>query len=532
MKQSSPPDELATPPSSSGEILDPLVSIRSILLTDVSKHIGELEREMESLYRQAQLENEDLRQQLSNLLTELEKIRALAREADNRARDIVPELELLRRKAQANSEGLIARITPVLGDMIGRSIRDLRDEMAEALGPIMGEAIRVQIRDSRKDMIEALYPVIGETVQRAISEFTKEFQRNIDARLRASFGPQGIIRTAMARLRGITPSQLAMRDSLPFTIKEIFLIQHKSGLLIAHTHPGSAEIEDSDLISAMLTAIRDFVHDAFGQGQEDKELDEVQYGDEHIIIQSGRVTYLAVVTQGVEPEGFRARLHKFMSELEVKYERVLRQYNGDPSILPNLQPKIAHLIAETTEGKTAPRPISRKTKLALAGGSIIGLLLIALACFYLRFTMALYPIAFPSPTPTNTSTPTPTSTATSTPTFTPTSTDTPTPTSTSTPTPTNTSTPTPTFTFTPTPTPYTAIASGNVWVRKDPTFYNSPRWMVLFNNTPVKVLSAYGSWTEIEWQSENGIQHGWVPAQWIALLQPIPAELITPTSTP
>ena len=102
-----------------------------------------------------------------------------------RARDLQVQVELLRRKAQADSEGLVARLTPVFGDLVGRQIRDSRDEMAEALAPVMGEAIRVQMRESRQDMVEALYPVIGETVQKAVGEFTHELQRNIDARVQA-----------------------------------------------------------------------------------------------------------------------------------------------------------------------------------------------------------------------------------------------------------------------------------------------------------------------------------------------------------
>ena len=341
----------STPEKPDGENLDPLISIRSILLSDVSDRLREIERQIETSQNQSQSEDESLRQQLNELLAELDRLQQLARETDHRSRDLDTEIEILRRKAQADSEGLIARVTPILGDMISRTIRDSRDEMAEALGPIMGEAIRVQIRDSRKDMVEALYPVIGETVQRAVGEFTKEFQRNIDARLKATFGPQGMVRTAVARMRGVSSAELALRDSLPFSIKEIFLIQHGSGLLLAYSHPGSTEVSDSDLISGMLTAIRDFVRDSFGHGDEDKELDEVQYGDERIIIQSGRAAYLAVVTTGVEPEGFRARLHVFVSELHVKYEKSLAQYNGDPTTLPNLQPKIARLVAETTGGE-------------------------------------------------------------------------------------------------------------------------------------------------------------------------------------
>lgn len=514
-----------TPEKPDGEKLDPLISIRSILLSDVFDRLHEIERQIEVSQGQAKSDDETLRQQLNELLAELDRLQKFARESDNRSRDLDTEIEILRRKAQADSEGLIARVTPILGDMIGRTIRDSRDEMAEALGPIMGEAIRVQIRDSRKDMVEALYPVIGETVQRAIGEFTKEFQRNIDARLKASFGPQGMFRTAVARLRGVSSAQLALRDSLPFSIKEIFLIQHGSGLLLAHSHPGSTDIVDSDLISGMLTAIRDFVRDSFGHGDQDKELDEVQYGDERIIIQSGRAAYLAVVTTGVEPEGFRTRLHVFVSELHVKHEKSLAQYNGDPSVLPNLQPKIARLVAESTGGETGLKSMSRKAKAGWVIGILIAILLAALACFYLQFTVALYPIAFPSPTPTSTSTPTPTATATSTPTFTPTTTPTKTSTPTATFTPTGTSTPTAT------PTPYEAFASGNVWIRQSPDIIDA-RVEVLFISRPVKVLSQYDTWVEVEWTDDTGYHRGWVPARWVTLLEPIPFGQITPTIAP
>ncbi len=294
-----------------------------------------------SVQHGSQFDHETLLRKLDELLVEVERLRQMARESDERSRDLTTEVEILRRKAQSDSEGLIARVTPVLGDMIGRSIRDSGEEMAEALGPIMGEAIRVQVRDSRGDMVEAMYPIIGETVQRAISQFSREFQRNIDVRLRASLGPKGMLRTIGARLRGVSPSQLALRDSIPFSIQEIFIIQHGSGLLIAHSHPGSPDVVDSDLIGAMLTAIRDFVHDSFEDGREDKELDEIQYGDRGIIIQSGRTAYIAVVVTGVEPEGFHSKLHDLIAELHVKYETAFKQYKGDPSTLPNLQPKIA-----------------------------------------------------------------------------------------------------------------------------------------------------------------------------------------------
>jgi hypothetical protein len=517
---------------------DPLISIRSILLSDVRERLREIERQIAASQNQSQSSDENLRQQLNELLAKLDHLQQLAREADNRSRDLQAEIEILRRRAQTDSEGLVARVTPVLGDMIGRSIRDSREEMAEALGPVMGEAIRVQIRESRDDMAEAIYPVIGSSVQKAINEFVRELQRNVDARFKDAFGPRGMIRMVLARLFGISISQMTLRDSLSFSIRDVFLIQHESGLLIAHSHPGNVDASDSDLISAMLTAIRDFVHDSFKRGGQNEELDEVQYGDQRIIIQSGRAVYLAVVITGVEPEGFRARLHEFLSDLHVKHEKSLRQFNGDPTVLPNLQPKINRLIAEFSEGTKGPQPMSRQGKMILFGIGIITVLCIALAWFYLQFTIALLPVAFPSSTPTTTLTPTatptltPTSTATATLTLTATSTST----TTSTPTPifTSTNTLTPTLTFTPsvTPTPYPAYASVNVWVRRIPDYDISHRFTVLIRNTPVIVISAYGEWLEVEWQSGSRVQRGWVPAIWLTLVRQVDPAIITPTITP
>lgn len=510
---------------------DPLDSVRSILLADLQERLRAIEAQIAAVRHGSQFDHETLQRKLDELLADVERLRQLARESDERSRDLTTEVEILRRKAQADSEGLVARMTPVLGDMIGRSIRDSGEEMAEALGPIMGEAIRVQVRDSRKDMVEAIYPIIGETVQRAIAQFSREFQRNIDARLRASFGPQGVLRTIGARLRGVSPSQLALRDSIPFSIQEIFIIQHGSGLLIAHSHPGSPDVSDSDLIGAMLTAIRDFVHDSFEDGREDKDLDEIQYGDRGIIIQSGRTAYVAAVVTGVEPEGFRSKLHDFIAELHVKYESAFKQYKGDPSTLPNLQPKIARLVEETTNGVIISRPMSGKAKLGWMLAFVMFVLLIALACFYLQFTIALYPVAFPSPTSTVTPTFTATPTTTPTATFTPTSTNTPTSTPTHTSTPTSTPTATAIFTPTITSTPYKAYVIGNVWTRSRPEYLAS-REEILFMNVPVTVLSVYDPWIEVEWKDDNGYHRGWVPSRWIALLESVPSDQITPTRTP
>lgn len=489
------------------ELLD---AVRSILITPERQQLGQLDTRTDDLREQLQARAETLRCEIERLEAELQRLRQI----------------------QADTDGLIARITPEMSDMISRTIHNSRDQMAEALGPVMGEAIRVQIRDSRNDMVEALYPIIGQTVQRAVAEFTREFQRNIDARLKFTFGPEGALRTLAARLRGVSPAELALRDAIPFSIQELFLIQRESGLLIAHYHLDKTAPTDSDLVSGMLTAIRDFVQDSFGQGDDEKELDEIQYGDQRIVIQSGREVYVAAVLTGVEPAGFRAQLREFVSELHVRHEAALHKYSGDPATVPNMQPKLAQLAGEVAgTAQPAKKPLGRGVRMALAIGAIIVVVFIGLACFYARFTLALMPLAFPSPTATSTSTPTVTPTATATQTATPTATATATPTLTPTRTPTPTSTSTPRPTATPTLARISGVAIGNVWAHTQPD-RAAPRTIAVLKDAPVVIVAVFDQWFEIEWDTAAGRQRGWVDRQWVTANVTLPAQIITPTRSP
>ena len=322
-------------------------SLLAILLKEERERIHQLE-----------LESQRLQSQLKSQETEFQKHIDL----------LQSDLDQLQEQIAVESESLIPRLINQMSHIISNTIRNSRDELAEALGPIMSDALRIQIRDSRKSMVESLYPVILETVQRAIAEFAREFQRNIDARVKSTFGPQGIRRTISARLRGVSPSELALRDSLPFSVEELFLIQQESGLLMAHNHNDDLSANDSDLISGMLTAIRSFAQDSFGDEETEQELHEIQYGDKHIIIQSGEYVYLAVVIKGIEPAGFRTQIHNFVSDLHIQKTPLLRDYDGDPDHIPQIPTQLLQLTSEiSAESKPQAKSLSPGQRWLLFG---------------------------------------------------------------------------------------------------------------------------------------------------------------------
>ena len=511
---------------------DSLAAIRIILLAEMQERVQKLEERIDLLQQQGQAQTQEQAAQWAAIQAELAELQHLARVNQQYSQSLQADLLDLDQRALTDPEKITTRLIPMMTNLIRRTIRESPDEMAEAIGPVMGEAVRVQIRDSRQGMVDALYPIIGQTVQRAIAEFARELQHNIDTRLKSTFGPEGLLRTLGARLRGISPAELALRDAMPYEVGEVFIIQHDSGMLMAHRSPGSTESSDSDLVSSMLTAIRSFVKDSFGQDEE-KELDEIQYGDERIIIQSGRYAYVAVVIQGIESAGFRAMLHDFVSELHVRYSNALRDFDGDPADLPNLQTPIAELLARVGgKGAARSQEASPQRRGLLIGGTVILLVFLATACFYLYFTARLWPVVFPgaSATPTNTATAsaTATATATSTLTSTPVITLSPTPTASLTPSPTLTLTPTQPATLTPTPYFVQGYVIGDVWSRAAPNEL-AERKAVIYANTPVKVLAVYGYWVQVEWINVDGPQQAWLLLRWVVALDAIPSYLITPT---
>lgn len=137
---------------------------------------------------------------------------------------------------------------------------------------MIGEALRRQVYQAREDIIDALYPVIGQMIARAVTEAVRTFAQQVDNQLRR--GTQVIFepRYWQARLRGVSTREFELRDALPFTVHKIFLIQRDSGLLICHS--STEERPDRDLVSGMLTAIRDFARDTFGR-DESGELGEI-----------------------------------------------------------------------------------------------------------------------------------------------------------------------------------------------------------------------------------------------------------------
>jgi len=118
-----------------------------------------------------------------------------------------------------------------------------------------------------------------------------------------------------------------VRRRMHIEIEEAFLV-YRDGVLMYHLSRSLVQDKDEDVLSGMLTAVQEFVRDAFRYG-EHRELHQLDFGDYRILIERGKLVYLAVVYSGNESASLRKKVRGVLDHIETTYRPVLEKWDGD-----------------------------------------------------------------------------------------------------------------------------------------------------------------------------------------------------------
>ncbi|HDQ46400.1 MAG TPA: hypothetical protein ENN17_13030 [bacterium] len=257
-------------------------------------------------------------------------------------KEIRDRVETLAREIH-DKDQLIETLDPVIADLLERKIHESKPEMAEALAPIMGDAIKKQIEDAKEDMVDALYPIVGSMVAKAIQEAMRKMMEEINARINQAANTR-FMTFVKSRILRVQPAEILIAEGITFSLEELFLIERRSGLLIAYQSRDEQHTEnDAHILGGMLTAIRQFVNDAFQSGGE-SDLHEIQHENHSIRIDSGRYTLLAAVYQGIPPQDFIVQLRGLHHRIHNRYYKRLRDFQGETAEFQGVSPILNRLI--------------------------------------------------------------------------------------------------------------------------------------------------------------------------------------------
>ncbi|MEJ2157148.1 MAG: OmpA family protein [Desulfobacteraceae bacterium] len=220
---------------------------------------------------------------------------------------------------------------------------DRSDDLASALSPITEQAIRSSIKKDRQIFVDVLFPVMGPAIRKAIAATLQGLIQNFNQILDHSLSIKGL-RWRLEALRTRRPfAEVVLLHTLVYQVEQVFLIHRESGLLIEHVVAKTAAPQDPDLVSGMLTAIKDFVQDSFGAAQEDT-LDTFQVGDRKVWIEHGAHAMLALVISGNPSIHLREMMRDVLDEIHINHSEDLFSFDGDTVSFAQARPILKGLL--------------------------------------------------------------------------------------------------------------------------------------------------------------------------------------------
>lgn len=264
---------------------------------------------------------------------ELERVRGilLGPERD-RLRDIEARLENPAERAKDVSE--------VLSQAVHLSTTK-NDALARSLRPTIEASLTDSARRNPRMLADAIFPVLGPAIRKSITATFQELVQSLQTTLELSTSPRSWRWRLEAARTGRSFAEVVLYHTLVYRTEQIFFIHNPSGLLLHHVTGASVTIKDEHTVSAMLTAIQDFLRDSFAE--EGSGLQTLQMNDLQVWIETAPHATLACVIRGVAPVAFRREMQKMLEEIHGEYETALRLFDGDTGVFAECEPQLEKL---------------------------------------------------------------------------------------------------------------------------------------------------------------------------------------------
>ncbi len=273
--------------------------------------------------------------------------------------------------------GRAADLAEVLPQVLQQHAHD--PHLARALTPPLEKAITASVQRNPQPLADALFPVMGPAIRKAVAAGLAGMVESLNRTLEHSLSWKSLKWRLEARRTGRSFGEVVLLKTLVYRVEQVFLIERKSGLLLQHVHTSGSEVQDADMVSGMLTAIRDFAQDSFKMA-EGESLDALRIGDLSVWIEAGPHALVAAVIRGSAPREFRQTLVDAVETIHLQFGETLEAFDGDTAPFADARPTLESCLGMQYRAEER-RPRSRGAWLLL-GAIAIGL--VVLTIFWYR----------------------------------------------------------------------------------------------------------------------------------------------------
>jgi hypothetical protein len=141
---------------------------------------------------------------------------------------------------------------------------------------------------------------------------------------------------------GVAGYFVGSRLPRPYALENLFLI-HNDGRLVAHVTKEENTTLDKDVVSAMFTAVQEFVRDSFQKGE--VGLKKLEIGDKNVMIEKGKSAYLALIYSGWPQKEVFDMLPVLLRDIEERYKDKIEKWNGTMKAVPGVDKMLQEYMA-------------------------------------------------------------------------------------------------------------------------------------------------------------------------------------------
>lgn len=207
-----------------------------------------------------------------------------------------------------------------------RASRD--DALRRALAPLVAELLEETVRRDPAPVARAISPVIGPAIRRAVRAALESMTQTLNHVLTRALSPRAIGWRWEAWRTGRPFAEVVLLHTLVFRVERVMVVHRETGLLLREVSATGVDSDDGDVIAGMMTATGDFMSDAFGADPDDATR-SLAVGDLAVWVEQGPHASLAAVVRGHAPVELRTALSEGLEEVHARMGGQLEEFDGE-----------------------------------------------------------------------------------------------------------------------------------------------------------------------------------------------------------
>ena len=237
--------------------------------------------------------------------------------------------------------------------------------------PFIEQAIQSSIKANPQKFANILYPIMIPAIRKAVAEDIKRMLDSVSSSVDNSFSVKRIGWRFQSIFSGKSYGEIVLSHAFIYRVREVFLIHTETGLLLSEVKDERGGLsQNADMVSSMLTAIKDFAQDSLKVDRSKSDLSTIQMGEYTIWIEPGPYAIVAAIIEGRPPEDLKITLKEAIEAVHVNFDRELKSFDGDTGVFIKSNRFLQSCIKQQQKEQKKKKPVASILLLLILLGAL------------------------------------------------------------------------------------------------------------------------------------------------------------------